>query len=299
MRVRNALLLLSVAAFVLAVFFAQNLDTNRIVATEQLASVSPAVLLAHTNADRVVHGVSILVENPLLSKAAQAKADDMMSRGYYAHETPEGHSPLYFVDAVGYTYLNLGENLDLTYEDTEIDVQRAWMNSPTHRANLLLPVFTEVGVGVKRGMYKGALVTFVVQLYATPLPKVEVEKKQTKIEPVLSVSKKTPPPIDTADTLTAPVRLIIADVLANVPEVVVEEIRTEDVEAPPAFSTFGDSKIFASASIEDHEEVIVPTQYDIYFSVYNALVQRMLDSALFITLKVLSVGSWMVHSLTF
>lgn len=298
MQIRNALLLfLMVLLFV--VFGMQDFVPDRLVVTEQLAAVSPAVLLAHTNADRAVNGVRILTENSLLSKAAQAKADDMMSRGYYAHETPEGRSPLYFVDAVGYKYLNIGENLDLTYEDTEVDVQRAWMNSPTHRANLLLPVFTEVGVGVKRGFYNGELVTFVVQLYATPFPKAEVEKTQSKNEPVLSVSKKTPAPLSDAETLTAPVRSIIADVLSGSPLVIVEEVHTEDEGAIIAFSTFGDSKIFASKNTENHKEAVMPTHYDVYFSTYNALMQSVLDATLLIASKTVSVVSSMIHTFTF
>lgn len=135
-----------------------------------LASVLPSVIIALTNTDRVKNGSSLLVENPLLTKAAQMKADDMLARQYYSHTTPEGHTPLYFLDTVGYKYLNAGENLDLTYESTADDVHTAWLNSPAHRANLLLSQYTEIGVGVAEGEYRGEHVTFVVEIMTTPMP---------------------------------------------------------------------------------------------------------------------------------
>lgn len=147
------------------------------------AAVNGGVLLAQSNADRLKNGLSLLEENPLLTRAAQTKADDMLARGYYAHVTPEGRTPLYFVDQVGYKYLNLGENLDLTYLSTEEDVETAWMNSPEHRANLLLPQFTEVGVGISSGEYQGNQVTFAVEIYATPLPAATIKPKMPEPKP--------------------------------------------------------------------------------------------------------------------
>ena len=159
-----------------------------------LAAVNPGILLAQSNADRVRNGVSLLAENALLSRAAQAKADDMLNRGYYAHITPDGKSPLYFVDQTGYKYLNVGENLDLTYLSTEEDVETAWLNSPSHRENLLLPQFTEVGVGVSSGQYQGYDVTFAVEIYATPLreqPVVPLQKTLLKSAPKTLTALRT------------------------------------------------------------------------------------------------------------
>jgi hypothetical protein len=157
--------------------------------TYLVAAVNPGILLAQSNADRLRNGLSLLAENPLLTRAAQAKADDMLRRGYYAHITPEGNTPLYFADQVGYKYLNFGENLDLTYISTEEDVETAWMNSPTHRQNLLTPQFTEVGVGVASGEYQGNQVTFAVELYATPLPTAAPKPKipAPSVTPAISI----------------------------------------------------------------------------------------------------------------
>ncbi len=174
--------------------------------TESLASVLPGVVIALTNTDRVKNGSLLLVENPLLTKAAQMKADDMLARQYYAHVTPEGNTPLYFFDMVGYKYLNAGENLDLTYVSTAEDVHMAWMNSPAHRANLLLPQYTEIGVGVAEGNYQGYSVTFVVEMLATPLPPSPVSKVAPTSLPSVSTNAATPPaPVKTTPKAFTPV----------------------------------------------------------------------------------------------
>ncbi|MBU6323524.1 MAG: hypothetical protein KGI41_00705 [Patescibacteria group bacterium] len=133
------------------------------------AAVLPAALAALTNADRAASGLGVLAESALLTKAAQMKADDMAARGYFSHTTPEGKSPLSFLDAVGYRYQNVGENLGLNYASSAA-VEEGWMNSPEHRANILLPQFTEIGVGYATGTYEGYPATFTVELLATPLP---------------------------------------------------------------------------------------------------------------------------------
>ena len=134
------------------------------------AAVLPGVLYALTNADRAAAGLAPLSENTLLDKAAQMKAEDMATRGYYSHTTPEGYQPFHWFDVVGYTYLNVGENLHVIYSGDENTINNAWMGSPGHRANILLPQFTEIGVGVAEGTYRGVPATFAVQLFATPLP---------------------------------------------------------------------------------------------------------------------------------
>lgn len=133
-----------------------------------LAAVLPSALFSLANHDRALAGVSALTQNSLLTKAAQLKADDMAAKGYFAHITPTGETPLYFLHKVGYRYQNVGENLGLNYADAQ-SVETAWLNSPKHKESLLLPQFTEIGIGVSNGTYQGAPATFVVALFATPL----------------------------------------------------------------------------------------------------------------------------------
>ena len=131
-----------------------------------LAAILPAELFNLTNYDRSQLGLHPLHQNPRLAEAAQLKANDMARRGYFSHTTPEGLEPWYWFDAVNYPYGYAGENLALYYTESK-DVERAWMESPEHRANLLSADYVDMGIGVATGTYKGTEATFVVQFFGT------------------------------------------------------------------------------------------------------------------------------------
>lgn len=124
-------------------------------------------LLALTNADRMALGLSPLGASRALSLAAQMKADDMADRGYFAHETPDGLSPWYWMTKAGYSYRAAGENLAVYFTDTR-SVEKAWMASPEHRANLLDRQYADVGYGITHGTYHGYDAIFVVQMFGKP-----------------------------------------------------------------------------------------------------------------------------------
>ena len=155
-------------AFVLLIevgVFAQsflNLKNN-----SYLAAILPAVLEALTNDQRSTNNASPLAENALLKAAAEAKAKDMATRGYFAHNTPEGYLPWYWLDKVGYQYGHAGENLAVNFTDSK-DVVDAWMKSPTHRENIVKPIYTETGIGLASGVYEGRPAIFVAQFFGTP-----------------------------------------------------------------------------------------------------------------------------------
>lgn len=135
--------------------------------TDFLASVLPGVLATLTNQDRERAGMAALTQDAHLAQAAQMKAEDMAARGYFAHVDPEGRQPWHWLDQAGYAYVYAGENLAVNFTDSA-DVQKAWMNSPTHHANIVKREYTRIGIGVARGTYKGNDTTFVVQFFATP-----------------------------------------------------------------------------------------------------------------------------------
>ena len=107
-------------------------------------------LLEATNKQRVANGVAPLKLNTKLSTAAQSKVNDMVARNYWAHNTPDGQEPWVFFDAAGYKYYKAGENLAYGFSSSDATVI-GWMNSPSHRENLLDSAFTEVGFGFKNG----------------------------------------------------------------------------------------------------------------------------------------------------
>ena len=135
---------------------------------DSFAAVYANMLVLLTNRDRVSQNISELKVNPLLEKAAQLKADDMASRSYFAHNTPEGKTPWYWLEQVGYRYLYAGENLAVNFAESE-DVQKAWMSSPSHKSNIVNPKFTEIGIATSTGIYKGREAVFVVQMFGAPV----------------------------------------------------------------------------------------------------------------------------------
>ena len=135
--------------------------------TDFLASVLPGAIAMLTNETRTGSGLAALAEDPVLDKAAQAKADDMAARGYFAHVSPDGKTPWYWLKEAGYDYGYAGENLAVNFIDSS-DVEKAWIESPPHYANIIKSEYTKTGVGVSHGMYEGKLTVFVVQFFATP-----------------------------------------------------------------------------------------------------------------------------------
>lgn len=143
-----------------------------------MATVLPAVLADLTNEERSADNLQELSINEVLNQAAELKAEDMVSKGYFAHTSPEGLTPWYWLEKVGYKYQYAGENLAINFSDSK-DVTEAWMNSPTHRANIIKDKYTEVGTGVAKGIYEGKETIFIAQVYANPLPKNSIPDEKT------------------------------------------------------------------------------------------------------------------------
>lgn len=133
-----------------------------------LATVLPGVLTNLTNQARLENGVLPLTENQLLKQAAQMKANDMAKKGYFAHTSPEGITPWYWLVKAKYKYSYAGENLAVNFFESE-EVAKAWMASPTHRANIVRKEFTEIGIATASGVYQGHDAVFVVQFFGKPI----------------------------------------------------------------------------------------------------------------------------------
>lgn len=132
-----------------------------------VAAVVSATLIDLANQDRAQNGLSALTLDPLLVAAAQAKANDMAANSYFAHVSPQGVDPWHWFEVVGYKFVYAGENLAVDFSDST-DVNTAWMNSPTHRENILDPHYTQIGIATAQGMYQGHPTTFVVQEFGSP-----------------------------------------------------------------------------------------------------------------------------------
>ena len=100
------------------------------------------------NADRAANGLPPLRINLRLNGLAGDYAQDMINRHFFAHNNPEGQSPFDRMRARGISFGYAGENLAIN--SSVATAEQAFMNSPGHRANILNPHYTQVGVGVRQ-----------------------------------------------------------------------------------------------------------------------------------------------------
>ncbi|MEK9181081.1 MAG: CAP domain-containing protein, partial [Patescibacteria group bacterium] len=132
------------------------------------SAVTPENIISLTNQSRVERNLPPLVESAKLAAAADSKARDMMKKAYFAHFSPDGISPWFWMAKAGYNYQYAGENLAIRFETAE-GVNDAWLSSPAHRANILADQFTEIGVAVASGEFGDeGQVTLVVQMFGDP-----------------------------------------------------------------------------------------------------------------------------------
>lgn len=152
------------------------------------STINQQTVIDQTNAERKKNGLPALVPNASLSEAAYQKARNMFDEQYWSHYSPDGESPWEFMKAAGYTYSVAGENLARDFTDTD-DMVNAWMNSPTHRENIVNAKYQEIGIAVVNGKLNGVETTLVVQMFGTPndgfIANAEIEGgKQIAIEQV-------------------------------------------------------------------------------------------------------------------
>lgn len=211
--------------------------------TKFLASVLPGVLTTLTNEERIDNDVPTLKENPLLVKAAIAKAEDMAKNGYFAHTSPDGKTPWYWLKEVGYSYKSAGENLAVNFFDSE-DVTRAWMNSPTHKANIVKKEYTEIGIGVANGVYQGRNTVFVAQFFGTPLAIASTPTTTTSTENRPAPTPKTEPKVIEEEPEAPPV--VDTEVVVNNESEEILVLGEESIEPVLTQTTTIERNIFAS-----------------------------------------------------
>lgn len=175
-----------------------------------------------TNLERQKAGLPSLHFSQVLSQSATAKAQDMFANNYWAHNSPQGKTPWDFFKGAGYQYSVAGENLAKDFYDTD-SMMKAWMNSPTHKANIVNNQYQEIGIGVVNGVLNGVKTTLVVQHFGTPINVAEIntatpeEKSYLANADVLSASNyqsvPTVSPLQISQAVGAAMFIIIIGVL--------------------------------------------------------------------------------------
>ncbi len=122
--------------------------------TPDTAAAVKDAIVCLINVERSAAGRGALSQEPELGVSATGHSDDMIRGRYLAHER-EGHPTLlqrvtaagYFRGVIGALY---SENVGAAPQGAASPetVVRAWLGSPTHRANILYPGFSEIGIGI-------------------------------------------------------------------------------------------------------------------------------------------------------
>ncbi len=174
---------------IVGAFFYFNQNNLKIIKKLNLtAAIYPAVLADLSNRDRLNSGVSQLTWSDTLAKAAKLKAEDMLKNGYFAHTSPSGVTPWHWLSNVNYNFMYAGENLAINFTESE-NVERAWLNSPKHRDNIMSKNFTEIGIATAEGMYNGRNTIFVVEFFGKPL-NIKTKEEPAKIVKLVDIEKE-------------------------------------------------------------------------------------------------------------
>ena len=168
----------------------------------QFSTITQARIVELVNQARVAQGLGRVSVNPTLQKAAELKLADMINNSYFAHTSPTGVSPWVWFKEAGYLYTYAGENLAMNFTQAE-EVHQAWLDSPSHRANVLNKNYKDIGVAVGVGEIDGEPATLVVQFFGTsfvppviaqnPTPEPVKQVQGTELVQELPALAKNPP----------------------------------------------------------------------------------------------------------
>lgn len=143
-------------------------------------SITLQELLQETNQKRLENGVAPLKLDESLNQAAEGKAHHMMVNHYWAHFAPDGTTPWVFIKDAGYEYTYAGENLAKGFTNSS-DIVIAWMNSPSHRENLLSQKYSDIGFAILEGNLEDEDTVLVVQMFGSRIGEVAAVPEAQKV----------------------------------------------------------------------------------------------------------------------
>ncbi|PLX27473.1 hypothetical protein C0581_03430 [Candidatus Parcubacteria bacterium] len=120
-----------------------------------------------TNEIRTKKGLEPLRPFIKLYNSGQLKAQDMAEKEYFEHVGPDGRGLKDYMGTVEYEYKYAGENLAMGFADAQ-SLVNAWVNSPTHYANLIDTDYSEFGIGMRVGEFEGMPTVYVAQHFGAP-----------------------------------------------------------------------------------------------------------------------------------
>ena len=199
------------------------------------------ILMSLINRERSDRNLPILFLSQPLLAASAVKSQDMIDRDYFAHQNPDGDYVWGEIAAAGYgQYKILGENLAIDFATSEGMIQ-AWIDSPSHRENLLHPDFEHQGLTALYGDYQGRYTNLTTSLFGA-----QEASAQTPTAP--PAPQKNPAPVEEA-----------------APPAPAEQIANEELSEPeskkPAGKETGESELLDSEPAQegDREQAASPS----------------------------------------
>ncbi|MFH1353680.1 MAG: CAP domain-containing protein [bacterium] len=230
----------------------------------ELSIITSARIIELTNNKRAEAGLNRLTVNAALTDAARQKAQNMLDEDYFAHISPSGVTPWFWMNKVGYSYQVAGENLAIDFVEAE-RVVAAWMASPTHKDNIMHPDYIEAGVAALTGEFEGGTSTVVVHMFGLPQgaqapTQTPVAKKPKAAEPTVApaITEKMPAvpkvtPLNNGSIIKNELTLQ----LEGTPETTVSVLINNQVRAKYVLSAVGVGKLTVQlADIPDGEIVV-------------------------------------------
>lgn len=109
-------------------------------------SITEKEVVRLVNVERKKHGLKPLVMDTTVCKVAREKSIDMKLKKYFSHQSPKYGQPTNMLKAFKVPFKMAGENI-AGGSKTANEVVARWMKSPGHRANILNPHYSHIGVG--------------------------------------------------------------------------------------------------------------------------------------------------------
>ena len=112
-------------------------------------------MLNLVNKARADAGLKPLAFDAQLQKVARLKAQDMVNKNYFSHQSPTYGSPFDMMKQFGVSFKTAGENI--AGNQTVERAFNAWMGSPGHKKNILTAGFNLTGIGIVNGSQYGKI----------------------------------------------------------------------------------------------------------------------------------------------
>lgn len=156
----TAIIIISKVILNLGIFFYPSISSDG----HNTSSANTLIYL--TNKHRLSRGLTPLTQNSRLTQAAINHANDIISKNYFEHTSPDGKKFSDWIKDMNYKYFYVGENLAIDFEDDN-QVFQAWLESPAHRANIEKSQYQEIGIASVKGKINGRSTMVVVQLFGS------------------------------------------------------------------------------------------------------------------------------------